>query len=94
MSAVVEPKANRQGRLTALSSRAPMFWQKWAYTPLIVVGNRGQCSLNWRHPGASAAFALYVGALPLIVLANLGDRVHRNWISRHERAALRRRGLL
>ncbi len=87
-------KANRQGRLVARPMGEPYFWQKWTYTPLIVIGQRGQVGLNWRHPGAPGAFALYILALPLIVLANLGDRAHRNWISRQERAALKRRGLL
>ena len=94
MSAGQAPKANREGRLVAVSVSAPTLWQKWTYTPLIVIGHRGQIGVNWRHPAAPAAFALYVLVLPLVVLANLGERAHRNWISRHERAALKRRGLL
>ena len=94
MSAGQAPKANRRGRLVARPSGGPYFRQKWSYTPLIVIGHRGQVGLNWRHPGAPVAFALYVLALPLIVLANLGDRAHRTWISRNERAAFKRRGLL
>lgn len=62
--------------------------------PLLLWGPHDELSINPLHPAVWPARLLYALVIPLVILRNLADTAYRWWISRRERAALHRRGLL
>jgi hypothetical protein len=62
--------------------------------PLLLWGPRDEVHINPQHPAAWPARLIYVLAVPAFIVRNAAEIAYSWWISRQERAVLRRRGLL
>jgi hypothetical protein len=62
--------------------------------PLLLWGPGDEVHINPRHPAAWPARFVFVLAVPVFFARNAAELAYSWWISRKERAVLRRRGLL
>lgn len=61
---------------------------------LLLWGPGDELRINPQHPAAWPARVLYALAIPFFIARNAAEIAYSWWISRKERAVLRRRGLL
>jgi hypothetical protein len=61
---------------------------------LLIWGPDDELRINPEHPAAWSARLLYALAIPFFIARNAAEIAYSWWISRKERAVLRRRGLL
>jgi hypothetical protein len=62
--------------------------------PLLLWGPGDDFRINSQHPAAWPARFVYVLAIPVFITRYAAEIAYSWWISREERAVLRRRGLL
>jgi hypothetical protein len=62
--------------------------------PLLLWGPGDDFRINPQHPAAWPVRLIYVLAFPVFIARNTAEIAYSWWISRKERAVLRRRGLM
>jgi hypothetical protein len=84
----------RPTRHATLRSTMPNVVPAQPPVPLLLWGPGDEVGINPQHPGAWPARFAYVLAIPVFIARNAAEIAYSWWISRKERAVLRRRGLL
>jgi hypothetical protein len=84
----------RPTRHATLRSTMPNVVPAQPPVPLLLWGPGDEVGINPQHPGAWPARFAYVLAIPVFIARNAAEIAYSWWISRKERAVLRRCGLL